>query len=208
MHCGYYGSCRILFFLLKLIFLMQILEKANNSTKEKSLLNMKMKIQYLSLSILLVLINTSLSTADCNIFLTEIQICNDFTSWSELNNQFSATPSNSQFLFISYLHPSVPIILTSDINMTYLTLHLNALESLNMYGLKGMNVFPWPVIPLYNDSQFDLVISVSTIEFYVNYKPTSEYTCNKGLVETNSTTSSFFSYINNLHSFKSRKHVP
>jgi hypothetical protein len=59
-----------------------------------------------------------------------------------------------------------------------------------MYGLKGVNVYPWPV-----GNSFELILQffISNIEFYVNGLKPGEYTCDRDLLpELNSTATTLF----------------
>jgi hypothetical protein len=66
---------------------------------------------------------------------------------------------------------------------------------LDFYGVSGVNVYPWPACAKCNRPT--LIFGMSNVDFYVNGKPSSEYTCNPDIIPDDSSlgVSYFSSYV-------------
>jgi hypothetical protein len=123
------------------------------------------------------------SATNCTVNLTTSYTCAGFNSWSELNEAVNSINCAKPANFINF-KPAEPIILTSELNMSLLT----QANELNMHGIGGINLFPWPSF-IMSLNAIDLNIYFSTIKFYVNYKPPSGYTCGPDLIPDDSVES-------------------
>jgi hypothetical protein len=123
--------------------------------------------------------------------------CTGFDSWSEVNTEFASIkcvhPPDPV-----YLQPKEPFLLTSELNVSLFTYANPAVQNSNqlkLYGLSGINVYPWPACP--GCVKKNLHIFVSTIQFYVNNTPPSDYACSPDIIpdDTSKSTSFLASYI-------------
>jgi hypothetical protein len=100
------------------------------------------------------------------------------------------------------LHPNTPIPLSNELNLTVFTQYETAFShhSLYIYGINGVNVYPWRALPPRPFANLNMYIYVSTVEFYMINKPLSDYACSPKLILdsplTNST--SLFSFVGSL----------
>jgi hypothetical protein len=97
------------------------------------------------------------------------------------------------------LHPSTPILFTGELNFTIFTQSFDKVRSLALYGINGVSVYPWPVLTPSSVVKVNLVIHVSTIDFYISEKPT-EYACSPKLIPDPSfkNSTSLFSSVDSL----------
>jgi hypothetical protein len=88
------------------------------------------------------------------------------------------------------LKPRAPLLLTQELNVSQLQL---ASKEIELLTIKGINVYPWPAKL---NAQCSLFIYMSTIEFFINGKPQSDFSCNKNLItDSDGSTSIFVSVI-------------
>jgi hypothetical protein len=106
----------------------------------------------LTLLIVTLLLVPSRTLAKCNPYnctnfdITD-QVCYEFNSWSDLNkelNNLSVNCANPPYGI--KLQPSAPILLNSELNISleFNTEVVNV--RLTVYGLSGLNVYPWPPV--------------------------------------------------------------
>jgi hypothetical protein len=141
------------------------------------------------LLLLIVMMLLGQSAATCQ-FINSTQsyssnlTCTEFNSWSEVNDEFSSIKNSNNPNPIS-LKPSELILLTSELNITRVAYSYD----LFLYGVSGINVYPWPALSFTCCFEKGLNLFFSTIEFYVNSKPPSDYTCSPALIPDNTTAS-------------------
>jgi hypothetical protein len=91
-------------------------------------------------------------------------MCHEFTSWPEVitavNNTNLRNPASAAF------QPAVPILLTATLGLAFFA-NSRSGSFMVFSGIKGLNVYPWPLIGP-NNNQKRLILSHSTIDFYVN----------------------------------------
>jgi hypothetical protein len=133
-------------------------------------------------------------------------ICHDFSSWSELNS-YASFQNVSVNVSTFNLEPNKPILLTQELNI--LSQDKISSGNLAVYGVKGINVYPWPAA--HNaQARNGLSLFLSIIEFYVNEESPSEYECSRDLLPnfransssifTSVFSSMYISQFNNYHS--------
>jgi hypothetical protein len=122
--------------------------------------------------------------------------CTEFDSWSKVNKAFSSivckNPPDPM-----YLKPSEPIVLTNELNISLVAFLKPVINSsidypneIWLYGLSGVDVYPWPFCS--NCVKKSLILSFSVIQFFVNKKPPSDYNCTPSLIPDDSATSVSF----------------
>jgi hypothetical protein len=99
----------------------------------------------------------------------------------ERGEQASITCTNSTIQIL--LQPREPVLLNSEFNISGVLRY-----GLELYGVSGVSVYPWPLIDKLRQFEVRLYLYFSTIEFYVNNKPPSAYTCALDLVPDDSTS--------------------
>jgi hypothetical protein len=110
-----------------------------------------------------------------------ILTCFEFNSWSEVNDELKSQKCDHPPDRI-FLHPSNSIPLTNELNITLLP----SSQRFNLFGVNGVNLYPWPASPGFDKKL--LWLYFSKIEFFVNNTPPSEYTCSPGLIPDDSAT--------------------
>jgi hypothetical protein len=126
---------------------------------------------------------------DTNSTVNSTLACHLFSSWSELN---PLSGEQYQQVQTYNFQPSTPLILTQEA-VSNLTPYSNE-SSLFLYGIKGLNMFPWLYQP--NAPRWYLGVDLSTIEFYFNGMPPGEYQCKRDMIPDNgSSTCIFYSII-------------
>jgi hypothetical protein len=110
-------------------------------------------------------------------------------AFNELHNKINCTGGIYDPSTIS-LMPNEPIILTHELNITFLFTTISAkANEFNIAGVSGINVYPWPSFHGPKLSTTDLSLDLSILEFYVNNTPPGEYTCGPGLIPDDSSKS-------------------
>jgi hypothetical protein len=108
---------------------------------------------------------------------------------------------------IVLFHPKEPILISSELNFSIEFNNRPVQQDFHttMYGVSGIDLYPWPSLKLsqchgYSCPKNNLIIFLSTIEFYVNNTPPSGYTCSSNIIpdETPHECSFFSSYLNSL----------
>jgi hypothetical protein len=97
------------------------------------------------------------------------------------------------------LSESIP--LTNQLNITIVANHnpdMFGLNSLTLFGMSGVDAWPWPSLTCPNCEKIILELSLSAVEFYVNN--TRDYKCEPNLVpdDSTNTVSLFSTYIKSL----------
>jgi hypothetical protein len=152
---------------------------------------------FLTLFIFELIIGQASSTALCNYYYSNdpastIICCDDFNSWSEMNeasNKLSINYTNDNMIFLT---PSAPIKLTSQLNLS----SFSNFTMTTVSFVSGLDVYPWPTLNEHGPGLKNkmLIIYFSAIEFYVNNTRSDAYTCSPGLIPDDSSKSvSFFS---------------
>jgi hypothetical protein len=131
--------------------------------------------------------------------------CNGFQSWSDLNKMInnSLNPS-ATIINNAYIQPNTPIVLSSELDIASLFTTLNisgdAYFAFNMRNLSGIDVVAWPS----GVTRVQIEIDESRIEFFMNGKPLSEYTCSVGMMIPflkSSNNASFFNLFSEITFF-------
>jgi hypothetical protein len=100
-----------------------------------------------------------------------------------------------------YTMPKHPILLSNELNISFIP---SQVGTHSMFGLSGINVYPWPALHFAKDFWFYF----STIRFYVNNTSPSGYSCSPGLIPDNSykSVSLFSTYIDVFRIMIGNKH--
>jgi hypothetical protein len=117
--------------------------------------------------------------------------CDGFKSWPDLNTLLNGSSLSTGVLTLD-IHPAEPILLTSELEIVQLISAFNVSKpslrsqqqvSINIMGLTGIDVLPWPSeTKHWLDAAFldlEILFENSIIEFYLNGTAMSELKCSK-----------------------------
>jgi hypothetical protein len=148
----------------------------------------------------------------CNLYnctqdLPSTLFCETHNSWSEVNEELTSLNCASNPPEEIYLQLLEPIPFTSDFNISDPT--LQSADELFLYGVSGVNVYPWPALVV--SASFIkkvLFLDFSIVEFYVNNTPPSGYTCSHDLIPDDSAkkTTLLSTYLNGFYIYYGNKY--
>jgi hypothetical protein len=111
--------------------------------------------------------------------------CYDFDSWSKINQELGSS-TFSDITNVNFM-PNNLIPLTSELKVPIIPGY-----DLGLFRVSGLNVYPWPLC--HNCTGMEWTFALSTVDFYVNNKSSSDYTCTPDIIpESSSQTVSFMS---------------
>jgi hypothetical protein len=139
-------------------------------------------------SIVCALANATHGKCSKRLELNNTAVCDGFKSWSDLKQLVNSTNKTSLAANNSYitLHPAAAIVLTNELDVIALidAFHhgsaiskslINQKSTINMLGLVGLDVAPWPHISF--NTSLMLSFDNSKIEFYMNGTTLSDFNC-------------------------------
>jgi hypothetical protein len=121
---------------------------------------------------------------------SQTAICDNFTTWPDLNKILSSSQCNptDNPLFSLTIRPSEQIALANELNLTALGQAVgNSISNmiLTFININGIDIIPWSSM---NDAFHLFRFEHSAIEFYVNKILASDFKCSSDLVDGSATT--------------------
>jgi hypothetical protein len=162
-------------------------------TSKKTQLKIMISLTMCSLMLSIMFLKFASATECTNSSVQFEIICHGFESWTEANKAMQGC--NLYHPSTIGLRPNMPLLFTSELNLSF----PYSLSELHLFGVNGLNVFPWPAP---QPSLYRLSIYVSTIEFFINNKAPSEYVCSPNLIPERLTTNSSRSVFSFMYSFR------